>query len=624
MAYGEEEPEIWCPQAPELFPTHKLVADRLACHILDGGELHAWNASFERQIWNGIMTPRYKFPKPEMDQFFCTMAKAAAYGLPQTLDHAAEVLGVDEQKDREGKALMMRMTRPRSKAGAPLAWWNDTEKILRLAEYCRQDIRTERAIGKKVEPLIPSERALYLLDQKINDRGVFLDVPLARAAVKVAEIAMAKANADMVEATGGRVQAVTQVIELTKWVQEQGVPCTSVAKDALTQMLDSEIPADVRRVLEIRQESGKSSVAKVEKMLDYASLDGFMRGMLAFLGAGTGRWAGRGPQPQNFPRGVVPGVEYLLAWILSCDIEALNLVASVMDILSSALRSFMRAKPGHQLHVADFAQIEARVLAWLAGQEDLIRLFRSGADIYKVMAAKIYQIPVEKVTKLQRFVGKCACLALGFQMGAAKFVAACKALAGITIDEEFAKEVVATYRQANQKIVELWKNLNSHALAAVKMQQPPECSIPVRYYREGEWLFCKLPSGRTLKYARPRIVPREMPWTDDEGNPVVRDCIQVQGFNGMTRKWERQYLYGGLLAENITQAVARDLMAEAMVRVENAGYNVILTVHDEVVSEAPDTIGSVEEFEKLMCVIPAWATGCPVAAEAWTGLRYKK
>jgi DNA polymerase len=215
-------------------------------------------------------------------------------------------------------------------------------------------------------------------------------------------------------------------------------------------------------------------------------------------------------------------------------------------------------------------------------------------------------------------------LGLGYQMGAAKFVSACKTLAGVDISEEFSKEVVTTYRQANSKIVELWKNLNAHAHAAVEMRQPPECSIPVRYYREGEWLFCELPSGRTLKYARPRIVPREMPWTDDEGNPVVRDCIQVQGFNGMTRKWERQYLYGGLLAENITQAVARDLMAEAMVRVENAGYNVILTVHDEVVSEAPDTIGSVDEFEKLMCVIPAWAAGCPVAAEAWTGLRYKK
>ena len=624
VAYGDEEPEIWCPQAPELFPGHKHVADRLSCHILDHGELHAWNASFERQIWNGIMTPRYKFPKPEMDQFFCTMAKAAAYGLPQSLDHAAEVLGVDEQKDKEGKALMMRMTRPRSKAGTPLVWWNDTDKILRLAEYCRQDIRTERAIGKKVEPLIPSERALYLLDQKINDRGVFLDVPLAQAAVKVAEIAMAKANADMVEATGGRVQAVTQVIELTKWVQEQGVPCTSVAKDALTQMLDSEIPADVRRVLEIRQESGKSSVAKVEKMLDYASLDGFMRGMIKYHGATTGRFVSVGPQVHNTPRGTIPGIEYILDFILNLDIEALELVASVMEVLSSAIRSLLRAQPGHQLHVADYAQIEARVLAWLAGQDDLVRIFRSGKDVYKVLAAKIYKVSEAEVTKIQRFVGKSATLGLGYQMGAGKFVAACKTLSGVDISEDFSKEVVTTYRQANQKIVELWKNLNAHALAAVKMQQPPECSIPVRYYREGEWLFCELPSGRTLKYARPRIVPREMPWTDDDGNPVVRDSIQVQGFNGMTRKWERQYLYGGLLAENITQAVARDLMAEAMVRVENAGYNVILTVHDEVVSEAPDTIGSVAEFEKLMCEIPAWATGCPVAAEAWTGLRYKK
>jgi len=694
VAYGDEEPEIWCPQAPELFPGHNLVADRLACHIVDGGELHAWNASFERQIWNGIMAPRYKFPRPEMDQFFCSMVDAAAYGLPLALENASDVLKTEFQKDMEGNRLMKQMMKPKSHADGLLEWEDpyayalgadahkakygtrtikkgvkypfEETKIFRLAQYCILDVKTERAVSKLIQPLKPSERELYLLDQKINDRGVFLDAPLAKAAIKVAEIAMAKANADMAAATDGKVQAVTQVIELTKWVQEQGVPCTSVAKDALTQMLEiptvahefvyilgsqpepkdfedfrcakcglpkrdlahsggaPQISAAVRRVLEIRQESGKSSVAKIEKMLDYASLDGFMRGMLAFLGAGTGRWAGRGPQPQNFPRGVVPGVEYLLAWILSCDIEALNLVASVMDILSSALRSFMRAKPGHQLHVADFAQIEARVLAWLAGQDDLVRIFRSGKDVYKVLAAKIYKVSEAEVTKIQRFVGKSATLGLGYQMGAGKFVAACKMLSGVDISEEFSKEVVTTYRQANSKIVELWKNLNAHALAAVEMRQPPESSIPVRYYREGEWLFCELPSGRTLKYARPRIVPREMPWTDDEGNPVVRDCIQVQGFNGMTRKWERQYLYGGLLAENITQAVARDLMAEAMVRVENAGFSVVLTVHDEVVSEAPDTIGSVEEFEKLMCEIPAWATGCPVAAEAWTGLRYKK
>jgi len=696
VAYGDEEPEIWCPQAPELFPTHKHVADRLACHILDGGELHAWNASFERQIWNGIMTPRYKFPKPEMDQFFCSMVDAAAYGLPLQLEQASHVLETEFQKDMEGNRLMKQMMKPRE-IGEELLVWEDPyayalgaeahkakygtrtikkdvkypreeTKIFRLAQYCILDVKTERAVSKLIKPLSPSERALYLLDQKINDRGVYLDVPLAKSMITVAEIATAKADAEMQEATDGRVKAVTQVIELTSWIAEQGVPCTSVAKPAVASLLETKLPPQVRQALTIRQESGKSSVAKVETMLDYAVLDGFMRGMLSFHGAGTGRWAGRGPQPQNFPKGTIPGIEYLLGLILRCDIRALNLVDSPMEILASALRSLMRARLGYALYVADFNAIEARVLGWLAGQDELTESFRaydlakaSGAKIrdgYEKMAASIYKVPLDAVTKEQRFLGKVAILQLGYQAGAKGFqtsaenwgatvqlysiddVNAIRARHALEAERNEGKVspfmaklraeavaypaapgvgaygIVQTYRKDNDRICAFWKTLERLVVTAVREGDASEGNIA--YYVEGQWLFCQLPSGRTLKYARPTIEQQKAPWGE------MLDRVRVEVFNSKFHKWEGQYLYGGLLAENITQAVARDLMAEAMVRVENAGYNVILTVHDEVVSEAPANIGSVQEFESLMCQIPDWAAGCPVAAEAWTGLRYKK
>jgi DNA polymerase len=632
-AFDEDEPEIWFSGMP--------VPQRVIDHVKAGGEIHAWNANFERLIWRYILSVRYGFPVTKDEQFVCSMALALSYGLPGSLEKAAEVLGKFE-KDREGHNLMLRMCRPRRYENEVPVWWDDAGMIRRLQEYCKQDVRAERSAVKDLAPLLESERAIYLFDQRVNDRGVNLDIPLATAAGECARVAIEQANEALFDITRGAVTKVTQATRIRDWVNAQGIECNSVNKDAMAEFAAMDLPEEVEKVLGYRESAGKTSLAKIPMLLEYAKVDGRVRGTLQYHGAGTGRWAGRGPQLHNLPKPTVEDVELLLELIARRDLEALRLFAPPMDVLVTAIRPLLVAPRGKKLVVADYAAIEARVLPWLAGQNNLVEAFRTGTDAYKALASKIYHKPVPQVTKAERDVAKQAVLGLGFQMGHRKFVVACWQKGRIRITEDFSKEVVTVYRTDNDKIVDFWANLHYHAMAAVRREPPPARfrerwfpseserrmhdwgELPVQFHRDENWLYCTLPSGRTLKYAKPKIVAKEMPWLGKDGNPAVQDTIQIMGVNSVTKKWERQYPYGGFWAENVTQATARDLLAGAMMRVEDAGYDVVLTVHDEVVSEVPEDFGSAKEFERLMCVLPPWAAGCPVAAEAWEGPRYRK
>lgn len=611
-AFGDEEPLLWHPGEPP--------DPRLADHILAGGPLAAWNAQFERTMWHYKMR-EFGWPVPLISQWWCTMARAACYGLPLHLETAAKALGIEQQKDMDGSRLMQQMCKPRRvEPDGTIVWWDAPEKIERLGVYCKQDVRTERAIGEQLRPMSDSERRIYLLDQQINDRGVGLDVPLAEAALDVAERALVKANEQISSLTDGDVPAVSAVAAMAGWLHRQGVSCDGVNKQEVASMKarPSLAPA-VREVLQIREEAGKSSVAKYESMLEYGREDGRMRGLLAYHGAATGRWAGRGPQPQNFPRGTVKNPESFIPIVLRRDLDLLSLIDAPLAVLSSMLRSVMRAAPGHRLIAGDYAAIEARVLAWLAGHEDLLEDFRHGVDVYKGLAAQIYDVPVAEVDKGQRLMGKIAVLGLGYSMGWAKFIESC-AKFGVTISEEFSKGVVSVYRMANEPIVALWHSLENAALHAVENEGAIIAATGrVRFQRRGAWLYMQLPSGRTLKYREPIIVQKETPWG------AVKDTVQFKGFNSVTRQWGPAYLYGGLLAENLTQATARDILAEAMLRLDAAGYPIVLTVHDEIVAEVPEgPPQTAEEFESLMTVVPDWAIGCPIKAEVWEGPRYRK
>jgi DNA polymerase len=325
-------------------------------------------------------------------------------------------------------------------------------------------------------------------------------------------------------------------------------------------------------------------------------------------------------QPQNFPRGSVEDPERFIALMLERAVDQIDLEYPVLDVVSSMLRAMLTAAPGHKLVAADFSAIEARVLAWLAGERDLLATFEGGGDVYKVMASKIYGKPVAEIEKTERQMGKMAILGLGYGMGAKKFVDACNTMANIQVTPEESKTVVELYRTSNAAIVALWKELEAAALKAVLEPGTRQLAAGgrIRFMRKGGYLWMRLPSGRLLCYSSPKAVERVTPW----GSTV--QAVKVWGVNSVTRKWTDYDLYSGLLAENAVQAIARDVLVEAMLRAEDSGYPIVLTCHDEVVAEVPSNKGSFSNLESIMSVRPDWAPDLPLTAEGWEGERYRK
>jgi DNA polymerase len=607
MAYAKDDGEVnvWTPGQP------------IPEVILNGAstqQFRAHNAQFERIIWREIMLKRYGFPPITMQQWHCTAAECRAMGLPGGLDGAAKALGLEHQKDAVGQRLMLRMSKPRTvQSDGTLTWWNTPDRVAKLIDYCKQDVVVERAIAAKVQRLTDAERAVYLLDQKINDRGVQIDTRLIEAAIDVVDAANEKANADLSELTNGAVTSITKNADLSNWL---GVD--SVAKAHVRDLLEKDLPPNVRRVLELRQEVSKSSVAKLVAFMECRCSDSRVRGLLMYHGAATGRWSGRLVQPQNFPRGDFKHtvIEGAIPLVLNKDLEGIDaLYGSVHSLISSMLRACFIAKPGHTLFSADYSAIEARVLAWLANEQDVLDVFRSGQDIYCHAATGIYNRPITPADKDERQIGKVAVLALGYQGGVRAFQSMAT-MYGLVIPDEKADEIKVAWRKANARIVSWWAALENAALDAI--HNGVGVAPGVVFGVEDNWMWCQLPSGRKLWYANPRLVERETPWG------ALRTSVKCDGVNSVTKKFEPFDLYGGLLAENIVQAVSRDLMASAMLRLEDAGYPIIMTVHDEVVAESSVESGTLAQFTDILCKLPSWAKGLPLTAEGWSGQRYRK
>ena len=606
--------DIWCMayKAPWSDDVQVwLPGDEMDAHledwIVEGGLLSAWNANFERTIWNEIMVSRYQWPRTSIKQWRCTMAQASAMGLPRALGQAASVLGVEEQKDKAGVALMLRMARPRKvNADGSYTWWNTKDKIDTLVAYCIQDVKTELSVAATLNDMPDSERRLYQLDQRINDRGVKVDLDLIERVSKLANSASENIDAEIKRLTNGQVKAATNAMDLTAWLRGYGLQVKSVDKQTVTRMLGMEkLHPIIKQVLRLRQDGAKSSTAKYEAMVNAANADNRMRGLLMYHGAATGRWSGRLVQPQNFPRPQKKQdeLDQIIAK-LKADEDVSEYGAGTV-LASDLLRSMLIAEDGHRLMFADYSAIEARVLAWIAGQTDLVETFRNGGDVYKEMASAIYNVNVENVTDGQRQVGKMAILGCGYGMGGKRFAEQCATM-GINVDEDEAKRIVSVYREKNNRIAQYWRDSENEFVEMVKEAgRVRSVELP-------------LPSGRSLTYHNPRIIQRETPWG------AMRDTAQVDTLNSVTRQWVSQIIWGGLLTENVVQATARDLMATAMMALELKGYNVILSVHDEIISEVPDDFGSLEEMIEIMTRVPAWADGCPVNAEGKVGKRYRK
>ncbi len=657
FAIGDDPVELWLPGQP--YP--RSLADAVAA----GGLLHAWNAMFDRVIWRDIMVPRYGWQPTTIRQWRCPMSAALAMGFPGALKYAAPALGLDINKDEQGYRMMMRMARPRSvNPDGSYVWWDEPEKANRLAAYCVQDVEVERAIYRRLTPLTASEQETYFLDQEINDRGMCVDGEFCEAAKHIIAEAAKRYDKEMGEVTGWTVERCTNVAQLAQFCRDSGVDVTSLRKDKVAELLvQQDLPPAVRDALELRQDAGKASIRKINTALLSRCDDGRGRGYLLYYGATTGRWSGKLLQPQNLQRpakGV--DVDCVIADIMTGSLDLVEMLhGSPLVALGNAIRGIVCAAPGKKLIAADLAQIESRVLAWLAGEQWKLDAFSAydagtGPDNYIVGYSRSFGVPPERVDATQRLIGKVQELALGFGGGVGAFLSMTR-IYGVDIGENYdmlreaspdlaeraaeafadrgkdsdtpmrtwvAAEIVKLgWREANPRIVQLWADLEASALRA--LDEPGEI-VPcgkVSFLKKGSFLWVQLPSGRPLCYPYPALTEKEMPWKDKKTGRLARK-LTFTFKTEIKHKFVDSYAYGGLWSENVTQAAARDVLADALKRLDAAGYSPVLHAHDEAVAEVPQDFGSVEEFCRLMSEVPAWAKGCPISAAGWAGERYRK
>lgn len=620
-AVDDEPVQLWTPDqpTPEAF---------VRAATLRGWTLVAHNANFEMTMIERLLGPRYGWPVPEIGKWRCTMAQALAMALPGSLAEAAKAVGLDIVKDMTGRDQMLRMSKPRRPRKGELPgqtyWFDDAARLERLYAYCRQDVEVERALDRRLLALRPAEQKLWHLDQVINARGVYVDRELCHAAKRIADESAKWLNDELCELTGGAAKKTTNVADITQWLIGEGVYASKLDKEAVGEMLARpDLSPAARRVLEIRQEAAKAAVKKIDALLKGCNEDGRARGLLQFHSASTGRWAGRRFQPQNIARPKLEDVDSAIDLVGQGDAAAVQMVyGEPLAVVSDCLRGMIRAAPGNRLYAADFSNIEGRVQAWVAGEHWKLAAFRDfdagrGPDLYKVAYSRSFGIPTSEVDKDQRQVGKVMELALGYQGGVGAFQKMA-AVYRVTVSDERADELKVAWREAHPNIVECWYDLENAAKAAIQNRGKVFTAGPVAFRVAGSFMFMRLPSGRSICYPYPCIVEKAVPWGG------TRPTVSYKGLDSYTRQWTDCFAHGGLLFNNVVQGIARDIEAEAMMRVEEAGYWNVLSVHDEVVSEVPEDFGSVEEFERLMTTLPDWAKGLPVAAGAWTAERYRK
>jgi len=625
MAYAFDDgpTEVWRIGDP--------IPYEVLAHVRSRRTVRAWNAAFEYNIWNQVFLKQLGLPihvtrdydlTPSMLED--TMIRAAYWGLPLSLDAAALAAGLDVVKDKEGHSLMLRMCRPRTidKKTGKKTWWHedDPARYDRLVEYCRQDVMVERAVANTLLPLPAAEQALWELDQKMNNKGIPVDLKLVALLETIAASAVVAANKEMSRITGGRVNAVTSVGAMLPELKTHGYLGDDLRRGTVdARLADVACVGVEREILQLRSDAARTSAAKLATMKS-AGPEGIIRGMLQFYGASrTGRWAGRLVQLQNLPRGVIQNIAAAVKIVLGgASLEQVEaLFGAGMGVVSSCLRACVYAGDGNELVSVDFSQIEARVLAWLAGQQDILDVFASGEDVYVQAAAGIYGVEVADVTKDQRQIGKVAVLALGYAGGVGAFQTMAGAY-GVQIEDDDAEAIKVAWRTKNHKIVDYWRDLDRAARNAIGKPSGKFAVGNVTFGMWGEHLIVQLPSGRTLTYRNAQV-------RTDPHNPQYSG-VTYMGLDQYTRKWTRLRTYGGKFAENITQAVARDLMAYAMIKCDRAGHDLRLTVHDELIALAPTGQGQAtcDAITKIMRDVPEWAHGLPQDADGWTGDRYKK
>ena len=582
--------------------------------VFDGSVVKtAFNANFERTCLSKYFG-RYLPP----DSWHCSAVQAAMLALPRSLEDVGAVLGLDERKMKEGKELIRYFCVPCKPTKANGGRRRNLpchapEKWEMFKSYCMRDVDVEKAIRRKLGkfPIPEGEMEVYRLDQRINDRGVLVDMGLVRQAVRCERLHKEVVTGRAYELTG--LENPNSVAQLKGWLGENGVEAESLSKKAVAELIEG-TDGEVEELLRLRLLMAKTSVKKYEAMERSVCSDGRVHGLLQFYGANrTGRWAGRLVQVQNLPQNHLPDLELARGLVREGRFEDLELFyGSTPEVLSELIRTAFVPEAGCRFVVADFSAIEARVLAWLAGETWRLEVFSSHGKIYEASAAAMFHVPVEEVTKGSplRQKGKIAELGLGYG-GAAGALISMGAL-DMGLSEEELPSLVAVWRRANPHITQFWWDVDKAAVEAVVKRTRTRAGRIAFEYRSGI-LFVMLPSGRRLAYVKPRMGV----------NRFGREGLTYEGILE-NKKWGRIETYGPKLVENIVQGTARDLLAEAMLRVEKKGYPIVMHCHDEIIAEVPEGTGSVEEMCEVMAVCPSWAEGLPLRADGYECPFYQK
>ena len=596
------------------FASGEKLPEEIMEMLLDDSVIKtAFNANFERTCLS-----RHLGVKLKPEAWRCTAVQAAMLALPLSLEGVGVVLGLDKQKMSEGKELIRYFCSPckptKSNGGRTRNLPEDApEKWELFKTYCIRDVDVEKQIRKKLwkYPIPEKEQQLYCLDQRINDRGIMVDRNLVNHAIACDLLYKETATKRAYELS--ELENPNSVSQLKGWLTEKGIEVDSLGKATVEELVDK-TEGDVQEMLKLRLAMSKTSVKKYEAIDRSVCRESRVHGLLQFFGANrTGRWAGRLVQIHNLPQNHISDLELARGLVADGrydDVEMLY--ESTPNVLSEMIRTAFVAKPGSRFIISDFSAIEARVLAWLAGEQWRIEVFQTHGKIYEASASAMFHVPIEEITKTSplRQKGKISELALGYggSVGAMTAMGALK----MGLSEEELPSLVTTWRNANPHITQFWWAVDEAAVKAVRDKKPSRVGRVAFEYSSGI-LFVTLPSGRKLSYVKPKMGV----------NKFGREGITYEGI-GESKMWMRLETDGPKLVENIVLAARRDILAEAMLRLEKEGFDIVCHVHDEVVLEVPEGVSSVEEINQIMAVNPEWTDGLPLSAAGFESPFYKK
>lgn len=608
-------------------------------HVSNGGIVRAFNSMHEYRAWNFQAVPKCGWVPLPIEQTMDVMAGAAYFSLPLSLESCADALKTKHRKDKMGDELMKVFSWP-SKNFRPFESGETTSEM--FSEYCAQDVRVQQDIARKVGLLPPNEHQVWLVDQKINELGMKVDRPLLKKFMDILALVDDHYKPELVFLTYGAIDTGFQTDRMKKFALQHGVELPNLQAETVVEFLkDKSLPQPVKRLLELRQILAKSSVLKIYALLAWSETDGRARGLLQYGGATrTIRWAGRGPQPQNLPRSNYELAEAIVKAVLAAGTaqEGFDAILRIhdnpVDAIAQCLRACFIADEGFRLMAGDYKQIEAVVLAVLAGETRVVEAFRRGDDLYEIVAAAMTGVSLEEQKAYKkkhkdkhpvRIRGKYATLASGYGGSVGAWINF-GALDFYNSEEEILEDV-NKWRSAHPMICKFWKEVEKRAKAAIQNPRHVFEYRGLKFGMQGRYLCITLLSGRKIRYLDPSI---KINRKKSDFGPSIHYWAMDSGDHGThepTYELKELDTYGGKLVENIVQATARDILAHALVNLWVRGYRIVMHVHDEIVCEMRNGEGSSDEMSDIMMILPSWAKGWPIRVdkeESWEGHRYRK